>query len=64
MTTLNAEQIAMVNAIAADRSGDPIVRMRALIVQDKLILAAEAGDDGGVYLRWAARIATPLLVQR
>ena len=58
---LTADQIVSIDNIAADRFGDPMRRMRARIVQHKLILAAEAGDDGGLYHRWAARIATPLL---
>jgi chromosome condensin MukBEF complex kleisin-like MukF subunit len=60
-TRLTADQIAIIDAIAANRLGDPITRMRAKIVQDKLIQAAEAGEDGGLYHRWAARIAAPLL---
>lgn len=59
--TLTADQIATIDAIAANRLADPILRMRAKIVQDKLIRAAEAGEDGGMYQQWAARIASPLL---
>lgn len=58
---MTTEQVATIDAIAADRRADPIIRMRAKIVQYKLILAAEAGEDGGLYQQWAARIAGPLL---
>lgn len=62
--TLTATQIATVDAIAVDHIGDPMRRMRARLVQGKLSLAREAGDDSELYLRWAARIAGPLLMVR